>query len=1078
MAHTRIVEDHQKAGGGEGGKEGDTGGTRFAFTVPKSELFVDSSNTRIPIKDNLRRDDKSPLEAQEIGIDTEVFESYRSFLTEFVRNLARVEEDPVTSSILHDGKHHLENQLLELLSSRDEVTGKVGSRGVDESRIVEILKTGKGLGLVTQLIEQSMMLRLFSIAEVAIKIPSGDKKRVADELQTVLNHHRGLLKRLYDKLPGHGVSRVLGSARVSLVSGLLTKFVFLTSGPQALAVGAGVGGFAFLADILISSLRTGDTEKLEMCREAFKVIAGSKSEREYVRTMVGIDVSDTYYGTFPTRKKTILKRRGQLPGRHYSTVTSIRANLKAFRQESESRMAFYTNTGVPHEALDALPEQFIYDSKINGNPELTGTVWQQKTNLQYDKKSGDSTEPPATQLTAYYQARRENMLGVVQEMLKDKQKKATATARKADVQAQLDALAGDSSSKPFKAPLIIEQENLDRKIDFIKTAGGEAQFDAYSDSIKTLEETRAKLRKEHGGRDTVAKLTDRYDTLTRQLEEHRAGSPPYTSPLTINEEYDQAIHEYKDALTTGTSSILDPATAGTPASKEALIKALNLGEQAKYQTRIGEIKAKEAKIREDREKIGQARIELQQKLDAVDESGEVVKGVVKNIDSWRKAFTELANPSSSINSILHSLPPVLAGLGLPSQIDRDYLADDAISDEVIMNIINKVNEVNNSVGWPEAENYTRERMVYLEQARLEAKANQLMESRRGAPTPNADFTSVVGDGITLNQLISLNFDELLSVANDVNKGNPGLFWPSSQNSMLANRLRLENAIKEAKLHLDGRKDAVKAHVELIVKRKPSIELQLEKVDEQIAEKKHRLEMYKVMSQSQTALLSGNRSTEISELLNSAGRGLFDSDAKVYATEGLDTFLPSEITLLPGYATLLNLLIKHRSSVDGVDMLKIAQKMLPLNIVSEIVAKNINILPAYALALSKQSATLAVYDVVRLGVVSAHGIDDILKDAQTQAESFKSDSVLYDCVNKIVTQVIDVKTAGGTINTAEQKAALVYNSYYNLSNPNVLFSVFQRSVDEHQLSGMNLSNIIIDMVEYAGVTALSHPIVRS
>ena len=138
---------------------------------------------------------------------------------------------------------------------------------------------------------------------------------------------------------------------------------------------------------------------LKRCTDSLAVIKSNPDEAAYAKEMFGIDVNDFSFN--PNTKA--MEMNPELST--YGSTANARDIKDRIVENILTRFDFHRKIGVPDRALDALPEQYLFQN--SQFPERTNTEWQARIQEELNSNSGEFT--PGNNFQSYsrmWEARR------------------------------------------------------------------------------------------------------------------------------------------------------------------------------------------------------------------------------------------------------------------------------------------------------------------------------------------------------------------------------------------------------------------------------------------------------------------------------------------------------------------------------------------------------------------------------------------------------------------------------------------------------------------------------------------------
>lgn len=791
-----------------------------------------------------RGEKKSGKEKREVKIAPELTEQYGNILFEHLQNLLKV----TSPHVLDNANHRHELRLLESLTTDNKP---------DREKIKEYLETPDGLMISTQLIEDLTSAKIFSMGLHAATQPRGERVEQMPENTIRMQLDQGVLNRvIMDRLVPYLTDNVNATAGRPRGRNIERWQRWLTTGIASAVTGVATGGGAFLANYfanyhlptaliglgaaaVVPSIagiahlaRSGVIIDLRQCSAALESIQHNPDEVAYLNAVLGIDVTN-FVVTAPNQ---ISLRPG-----HGLAPNVIRNTQKEIFQGLYAREQFYTSLGIPNEALDALPEQYLY-SYEGGRAEQTGTRWQKRLDEIFQPQTVgilDTAGHPANDpnfltggatldfegnLRRFTEARRKVMMEMMTDQMikvKDGGEAVDAITRYATKIADRKE-GGDEMKKRTK---VIEDRRslIVKERDDLGTA--KATIDAFTDARKIFDTAIAEFNREFSAVAMVAPvgvsvLTTIEGEITRiQHDLHQnppvAGSIADARTLAKNEIANgttRGINNAIAALNAAYTGIPDPRIQLDPETRRVLQSSYIDQETDAGKNMLAEVTQRETEAKAQLAKLEELKNKITAAQRTLDEKSDVVLGTAKE---------NLAD--------LQVQYGMLTGWGIGVIELRN------LSVEELMTRINAINVVTPANGWPAAQNSDSATRMRVVNAIAEAKAQfeETFDSEKANRDPH--YTRITGwpgtlpaaPPITPDQLRTMSENQLLVLVHNISAANIAQGWVLASDGAELPNLRL--AMEEAKNRMIIRHNAVAAE------RTKDLEAQIKAEDKRITD---------------------------------------------------------------------------------------------------------------------------------------------------------------------------------------------------------------------------------------------------
>lgn len=738
--------------------------------------FVVSETTGIDNREHHKKIHK--VEKNIVEFSPEMKAQFDRFLTTHVENLLRI----TNPQVLDNPTHLHEKMLLEALTTGNQL---------DKSAVANFLKTEEGWSITEKLIEHQTALKLTAIGLEAAIDPQGKRVTRIDDHTVSLHMDQGALNHLLVEKLGHWLNekalnvagRPHGDWRDKVTKG---GFTAATAGLTGVVSGLGVAiagspaGALFglgvpTAEGVAYIFRKGVQIDINQSIEALKVIKNIPGEAEYMRAVLDVDIDALKLnivpgvGGAPATTSIIETPNHTFIGRSMDDLKNEIYQGLFVRQE------FYQSLGIPPAAIDALPEQFLFQANPK-SAEQTGTRLDKRIQEKMDFNNPRvKALSESGRLKRFFQMREEAMIE------------------------QLDAYG------------IKVMENT-----------------ASTNAVTRIDEKIA--RKRTGG----AEIKERTDKITKRKEELEKEKTKLTDPEKAAKDYKQA----QEDLTAAQESFKKdfPVEAAAGQSVDDVIATLNKSltdktdptsiTSRRQTSHIAQLAALQAQL-------AAALGALPPRSDAVAINA-ITTGVRDSInDAYKGDFADLDKEEAGISAKIVNLEKIKTQLekaqkdlpeksqallgysarvdlptvnnhysivgvsGLPNSTGINDAQLGILSVDEIMVEINRVHAGAPARGWAEVGNNDPANRQMVIDAIAEAKARFKEAIDPDKAARDVDFTQITGWAISDIQLRSLSRGQLLNMVHLAHGANPANGWAAGP-ADAARGVELDRAMEEAR----------------------------------------------------------------------------------------------------------------------------------------------------------------------------------------------------------------------------------------------------------------------------------------
>ncbi len=781
------------------------------LTFQPTEFLIQESTGR---NIGRRGEKRKGMEKREVKFASELTAQYENFLNEHLQNLLNV----TNPQVLDNDSHRIELRLREALTTDNKP---------DKEKIKEYLESPDGWMITTQLFEDVTAEKLFSMGLHAATQPRGDRVEQMDENTIRLHLDQGLLNRaIFDHLAPWLDERVNVTSGRPETRGIAGRFpnwrrwhsiVSNTVGAAAvfgttywrthnLYTAAAASAIVPGLTLLRNSLNSGVEMDLRQCSAALQSIQNNPDEVAYLKAVLGIDVSN-FVVTGPNQI-------GLRPG-HALSPNVIRNTQKEIFQGLYAREEFYTSLGIPSEALDALPEQYLY-SYNGGRAEQTGTRWQKRldeifqpqTNGIRDTAGRFANDPLfltpnaagvaqtldfAGNLRRFTEARRKVMMEMMEGQaikVKDGEEALDSISRiKEKIKSRKDN--GEEMEKRKK---VIRDRKILLETERNELSTAKTTTEAFTEAKKSLETAIIEFNREFStvaiaAAPGVPVLTTIEGEITK-IHHDLHQNPPIAG--SIAEARMQAKNEISAGTLRGVNSAavalnaaiapLDPRVQLDADTRRAIQNAYIEQETEAGKNMLAEVTQRETEAKAQLAKLDELKNKITAAKRALDEKSDVVLGTAKeNLTDLQTQYVSLTSWGIGVIE-LRNLPI-----------------------EELLTRINAIHAVTPANGWPQAQNSDSATRMRVVNAVAEAKAQfeETFDTQKTVRDPQyVRITGWAGNPasailpVTPDQLRAMSENQLLILIHNLNTSVPAQGWSSGNDPVELPNLRL--AMEEAK----------------------------------------------------------------------------------------------------------------------------------------------------------------------------------------------------------------------------------------------------------------------------------------
>ena len=746
---------------------------------------------------------------------------FERFITEHVKQLT----DPTNDRV---------NRLLTLDFFKDdkELIDKVTNERhqIDSAKLSVYLNTDEGWSITEKIWEKMTAMKLNAIGLEAAINPQGKRVTRMDDHTVNLHVDQGSLNQIFGERLGHWLGeRALDTGRrphgdwrdrVSK-GGFIAANVgggALTSGLGALigsvfgqpGIGALAGvGLQAAGEGVIHLVRSGVVIDTNQSVDAFKVISQIPGAAEYMKTVMNIDIDNLVVD--PTTNKIVENIAG-----HTFIGTSMDQVKNEIYQGLFARQEFYQSLGVPPEAIDALPEQFLLDDNLKAA---------EQTSNRLDKRIFELMDINNPTFRTTYDTL-------------DKRLKLFYEIRQKVIMEQFEVLTQKTMEnvKDTKTITLIREKAANRQENGSEITKRQEVHKKKIDKL-TQEKTDLTAKEKRDGKDKDGK--DITKTVTQEYEEARTAltvaqkeyETKYPSDFSANLSVEQAILNAEDLLSAKSTNpnSFEQRVKDLTARKKVRNAADKLVVQAEVQRRIAEKNSQQTgKKGEDTSWADKEYDKAEKLVDAEfkREEAELAAEEAKLVTKLEK-LKEIRDKIKTAREQLVEIEDVIIGRAKEdfAVLDKDFtdltvtggLNDIELRNLTVDELMVLVNSrKTGTFGWDKSENEKAENRVKLINAITEAKSRFSEQFYVAKAGNDAAMAIITGLGISEINLRTLTRDQLIAEL-IINKG-----WKANKKNLGT----LDKAIEGAK------RRAVTRHNVYINTRISNIDNQIELENEQ------------------------------------------------------------------------------------------------------------------------------------------------------------------------------------------------------------------------------------------------------
>lgn len=713
------------------------------------------------------REKKYSIENDTVRFSPELQAQFKNFLTTHVESLLRISNPQV----LDNPQHIHEKKLLQALTKDGQL---------DKNALENFLKTSDGWAITSMLVENQTALKLFAAGLDASINPEG--RRVSGiDAQTISLHadqsklNYWLKERFGGWLTEQHLPEIIRQNKIKLISAGISEASLIGIGTMignfvghpvgGALIGAGlIPGVATIAGGASSIFKDGIKIDLKRCGETLKALGNVPGEREYMMQVLGIDTENFVVNA----SGDVVKNLG-----HVDRSRPMSGVKNEIFQGLFLRRQFLGALGVPPNTMDALPEQFIFQTSNDPllSPEQTGTHWSKRIEEKFDSNNSGGTE--AEKLVRFMKARKDVMMEYL-----------------------IDHLVKVSDNTESSASITRFQEKRVRK--------GERGAELAEKKVASDKKI-AQLDKEKTELVDPAKAAEEYQEAQKNLEIALEGFKkdyPAKGIDKISTIIDQLNKSLDDVLTPGTIAFREKAIADAKenALNVALTNAANALPAKADQTFIA---ARMSSIEEAINKMYDPQLKrLEAESTKINEKITHLKAIKIQYENAQKVLSEksqaLLGYSGRINPTTIEANYNVIGGPNPNSVGITDAQLGILSIDELMVEINRVNRINNAKGWTEAGNNNPVNRQLVIDAVAEAKARLKEAIDPDKIDRDTYYNQITGWGIppiSDVQLRTLSRSQLLNLIHISNgAGNGG--WAIGRDVVRGSEL--DKAIAEAK----------------------------------------------------------------------------------------------------------------------------------------------------------------------------------------------------------------------------------------------------------------------------------------
>lgn len=624
------------------------------------------------------------------------------------------------------------------------------------AKIGEALNTPQGWVLGRTLVDHEIAEDAFIIALVS----AGElSKKVTNPLNAIPADGQGRISRMKDtlssRMKGHKAASIAAGGAVGYATGYLGTKLLETEGVQdaLIAVLGGIvstdaktivatvaaAGGAFMAARLEAAEEGDESGGFKASQAALDSIKKNPAYAEYIRKKLGVDVND--YKVDATGKITIVDKP--------KSTASLEDLVSNLSRNIETRKHYFDDLGVPPEARDVMPEQFIIEADPAGY-ERTGERVNKAIFDRYQALGGGEEGKSTVDNLALYRQARELVM--------------------ADLTEDLARKIGES---PRRSVSTIDQKITDRTAE-----DGRIIKEKREEAAKAAPELTEML---NGSIKPRVRAIEAYEEAQQSLKEARKALPKYitdtfSAGITTVEEASQAIKEARRGTTP-----LEVTVEGRHVSIDKIEERKrhareNFNNRSTELLRIHPKEGDETieQYKERLKPLGEGlKEELQADLAEIKQDEDILTGIENKIKEYQNA---LKNTEQALDlkgevmvarhaAVYHRATDREEAFKLIDNAEVQNLLLTGTSSEILKKI-NELHNTDNNFGWEEADNQEIEQEELLAYAMVLARARKDDGDSINVFRTHANLGTITQEGVTFEQLEALSISELQNLLSD------------------------------------------------------------------------------------------------------------------------------------------------------------------------------------------------------------------------------------------------------------------------------------------------------------------------
>ncbi len=673
----------------EGGKKkqkiGEHKQEEGGLLINRSEFFIDDDSSRT--RDARTHKSTEKEVSEEVHIPEKVRKEYFRLLRSFATGMLKLRESNPQLAVVSAQNHPGENAMLEAIVTTD----NAGNQVIDEKKIKEYLKDPDHLMAVTALREERTKYRAFALGQVAVHLPAGERRRIANEILAVTGRRQGFLNKFFRWLPNPVNEKI---AKVAGLVGVAGGGVglYAAGGVPAVAFGAaaiGVAGVGIDAvrgiyEPIAWAIRNGDVDQLKFCRDAFRYVQVDPAEAAYVKAAFGIDVNDyNMAGGMITRLRQNRNKNQFVP----ESTVDVQDLQDSVLNGIEIRREFYEALGVPTEKLDASPEQAIY-AYLDGSTEQLGTHWQQEFTRRWNPNragivSRHSNPPPrgafkyvspmhevggkwvpnnnfdrnhidmVESLKRMAKAKQETMLFFATKSLVAEQRAKLAEVGPKAIKARLEAIEGGKLKQERDEQIERQAKAIEEEANVMK--GDRDALKAYSDAVGELNAAREAVTQEFGY-NSLIDLNAEINRLHRVLNVD-TGPTSFAGRVADLRVTRERERNRRFGLVTVSGKAAESAR-----------QTINEEVNAIYEAGMAEVRRDKEEDQTRYDRLVELRNKINSKLDALSNGADIVSAERRVLSSLESERDNLEVQMLYANAFIAHLRTLISGGTLPAEL--------------------------------------------------------------------------------------------------------------------------------------------------------------------------------------------------------------------------------------------------------------------------------------------------------------------------------------------------------------------------------------------------------------------------